>query len=268
MSSGSKHRRWDMLLTACSLLWYAERCSSCLPLFPVYSVKSIARSFESTSIESSTSSASTGSSAHQESIGASPGGGATASVGTTPPSLHNRASSSSIQTLAATFEPSHHSPSSNSINGDEHSSNMTSSRRPSNAYDAAGMTRRYASESSSIASSSGNGNPRGDVADDGDNHNDAQYTNGTGSNTPTLESAEQEDEFLPMTSSPFTPGYSMSGSPTSRRDSYGNISPEAPASLTAAERREHSRRHSRIHERNLSGVSPLTWLPLPTPSGC
>lgn len=240
---------------------------SCLPLFLVYSVKSIARSFESTSIESSISSTSTGSSAHQESIGASPGGGNSIS-GTSPPSLHNRASSSSIQTLAATFEPSHHSASSNSINGgDEYSSNMTSSRRPSNAYDAAGITRRYASESSSIASSSGNGNPRGDGGDDDDNHNDTQYTNGTGTSTPTLESAEQEDEFLPMTSSPFTPGYSMSGSPTSRRDSYGNISPEAPASLTAAERREHSRRHSRIHERNLSGGSPLTWLPLPTPSG-
>lgn len=157
----------------------------------------------------------------------------------TLPTLHNRTSSSSIQTLAATFEqqPGHSTAGLGGANAstNAHTSVLLSpytnmaARRPSNATD---------------TFADGSDNPRGST------------TWEDGNTTPSLESAEQDDEFLPM-SSPFTPGYSMSsnGSPTYRRDSLGNISPETPASISAAERREHSRRHSRIHSRNLSGQS-------------
>lgn len=230
------------------------------------SVKSIARSFEeSNSGENSTTSTSisTGGNQQQDSVGVS--------TSHSPPTLHNRASSSSIQTLAASFEQQHHQHSLSSQEYTNNNNNTMTGRRPSNAYgyDTAGMSgntsRRYASEAST-SSASTSSNPRGHH-DDGHGHNH-EHSNGSGiTDTPTLEQAEQDDEFLPM-NSPFTPGYSLSAnnsttsSPTSayRRDSYGNISPEAPASMTAVERREHSRRHSRIHERNLSGgLVPCTY---------
>lgn len=79
--------------------------------------------------------------------------------------------------------------------------------------------------------------------------------NGIPLDTPALESLEESDAFLPM--SPFPPNYSMNGSsvPSSpaRRDRPNNGPPPV---MTAAERREHSRRNSNIHARNLSVFFP------------
>jgi hypothetical protein len=124
------------------------------------------------------------------------------------------------------------------------------------------MTSRRSNQSSNTSSNGFNGTSGSSIT------SSSRYGNNNGLttplDTPSLESAEQDDEFLPMTS-PFTPNYSLSGnggpasgsgsgSPTAyRKDSIGNISPEAPIFATPAERREHSRRHSRVHERNLSG---------------
>ena len=77
--------------------------------------------------------------------------------------------------------------------------------------------------------------------------------------TPALEQLEESDVFLPM--SPFTPGYSMSGSSTpnspARRESrVNNGPPPSMSQMTAAERREHSRKHSTVHARNLSVFFP------------
>lgn len=89
-----------------------------------------------------------------------------------------------------------------------------------------------------------------------------------------LEEDEEGDIFLPLNpNSPFSPNYSMGGgsssnpnSPSSaigggRRDSgsfrvNSGPPPSSSQQMTAAERREHSRRHSRVHSRNLSVFFP------------
>lgn len=195
-----------------------------------------------------------------------------------PPTLHTRASSSSIHSLAASFESGHARLGSTTISMTEGGGGGASStglnRRGSSSKghmrDSAPLTpdgpftAGSSSTSSAAARRSGSGSNANhhhptsrrldELYEDNENHNGKQKQP---LSTPQLEEYELEDEFLPM-NSPFSPGYSMSGSTTSsptsyRRDSLGLISPEPPNALSAAERREHSRRHSRIHSRNLSG---------------
>lgn len=189
------------------------------------------------------------------------------------PTLHTRASSSSISSLAATF--------------DNVRSSSNSTLSPTTPIEGLSPVHSVARKTSSgsmsgrISPFGGTSNSTSRQLDYGHPHSHPQQGYGAARqqilSSPELEQNEAEDEFLPM-NSPFTPGYSMNSpttnngssstpSPTRRRDSGGPVyapsnNPSAANgagfsdTLTAAERREHSRRHSRIHSRNLSVFFP------------
>lgn len=236
-------------------------------------VKSLVRELESNEVVTGT-----GSGSGTASAGGAPAatglGASTTASGIRPPSLHTRASSSSIASLA-----SQHSATSPSSNGGflsassvpppsiARKSSSTSLRSNHSGRSTPHLSpQQYRHSSSSFDSSSYPHSHRASVVfDEGLTYPMTSQTSTTSQDDE--EDEERDEVFLPI-NSPFTPNYSMSASAASspRRDSGGpppssssSSSSPAPPSLstmTAAERREHSRRHSRVHSRNLSIFFP------------